>query len=309
MRVWTWNTTGFGIPLDDQGVSLFGPPPHAISGNGTRFVGIRVVGGALQGYRWNSGGDLDDLGASIPSAISADGQRVVGSVLNGPNARAAVWTLSDGWTQLATPVIASGSSAHAITADGGGAAGLVTGVSGSAATLARWNGSNYTELASVPFTGTSSHWSMSDSGSIIVGTGMVGSTSTAFRYSDSMGYQILAGLIGSSTSQVNSLSGDGSIAGGFSNIDASGDRRGVLWLGMSTTPIDITTYLFGFGINLEGWRLTSVIGISGDGLTFAGNGIDPRGMSSPWIATIPAPGPAGAMLLGTLIFGRRRRKA
>jgi hypothetical protein len=43
-----------------------------------------------------------------------------------------------------------------------------------------------------------------------------------------------------------------------------------------------------FGLDLTGWTLTSAAGISDDGLTILGNGINPDGKSEAWIAVLPS---------------------
>ncbi|GAH22327.1 unnamed protein product, partial [marine sediment metagenome] len=44
-----------------------------------------------------------------------------------------------------------------------------------------------------------------------------------------------------------------------------------------------------FGVDLTGWTLRSATGISDDGLTFVGYGLNPSGYQEAWIATIPEP--------------------
>jgi hypothetical protein len=43
-----------------------------------------------------------------------------------------------------------------------------------------------------------------------------------------------------------------------------------------------------FELDLTGWTLTSVAGISDDGLTILGNGVNPGGESEAWIAVLPS---------------------
>jgi hypothetical protein len=43
-----------------------------------------------------------------------------------------------------------------------------------------------------------------------------------------------------------------------------------------------------FGLDLTGWTLTSAAGISDDGLTIMGNGVNPDGKSEAWIAVLPS---------------------
>jgi hypothetical protein len=45
----------------------------------------------------------------------------------------------------------------------------------------------------------------------------------------------------------------------------------------------------GGATGLDGWRLTEARGVSYDGLTVVGTGIDPNGVSQAFVATIPEP--------------------
>jgi probable HAF family extracellular repeat protein len=61
-----------------------------------------------------------------------------------------------------------------------------------------------------------------------------------------------------------------------------------------------------YGLSLAGWTLREAVGISDDGLTIAGNGVNPMGRNEAWIVHIPEPG-TGIALLGILAARRRRR--
>jgi hypothetical protein len=63
-----------------------------------------------------------------------------------------------------------------------------------------------------------------------------------------------------------------------------------------------------YGLDLAGYRLTQVTGISDDGLTLAGTALGPNGTEA-WIATLDLPEPSSGLLLGfgLLIALRRRR--
>jgi hypothetical protein len=66
-----------------------------------------------------------------------------------------------------------------------------------------------------------------------------------------------------------------------------------------------------YGLDLTGWTLTSVVGVSADGRTIVGQGYNPSGDLDGWIATIPEPGTALLVLAGLvgLAMGRTRRRS
>lgn len=88
--------------------------------------------------------------------------------------------------------------------------------------------------------------------------------------------------------------------------DGYGDYAAFLWkesLGM----VNLQKYLQGtYGIGLEGWTLTEATGISADGLTIVGNGINPAGLEEAWRVTIPEP--ASLLLLSFGAYCIRKRK-
>jgi probable HAF family extracellular repeat protein len=69
-----------------------------------------------------------------------------------------------------------------------------------------------------------------------------------------------------------------------------------------------------FALDLTGWTLTSATGVSADGSTIVGEGINPDGFNEGWIAVLPVPEPAmewlgAAAIMSLAYFARRRRHA
>ncbi|MDP6635954.1 MAG: PEP-CTERM sorting domain-containing protein [Phycisphaerae bacterium] len=62
------------------------------------------------------------------------------------------------------------------------------------------------------------------------------------------------------------------------------------------------------GLDLTGWTLTSARGVSDDGKTIVGYGINPDGNTEAWVATVPEPATLGMLALGGLAVLRRRRR-
>ncbi len=78
--------------------------------------------------------------------------------------------------------------------------------------------------------------------------------------------------------------------------------------------MDVLINDFGLGPELTGWTLTTAAGISADGLTIVGAGINPSGANEAWMAQLdPLPIPSTLFLFGSglagLGFVRRRKQA
>jgi len=63
-----------------------------------------------------------------------------------------------------------------------------------------------------------------------------------------------------------------------------------------------------FGLDLSGWVLSRALGISDDGLTIVGVGIDSGGHEQGWAVTVPEPATVVLLQLGALVFFKRRRQ-
>ena len=82
--------------------------------------------------------------------------------------------------------------------------------------------------------------------------------------------------------------------------------RAFLWeaaLGL----VDLNQFLPTLGIDLTGWTLTEATGISADGLTIVGNGVNPDGRIEAWIAVIPEPAAMPLLGAGLMFILRWRR--
>jgi hypothetical protein len=96
-------------------------------------------------------------------------------------------------------------------------------------------------------------------------------------------------LQGEGTSGAGAVSGDGSVIVG-SSVDwfSSPFPEVFVWnetAGMRSLRGVLVDDL---GLDLTGWRLTSAAGISDEGLTIVGNGVNPNGASEGWIAVLPS---------------------
>jgi hypothetical protein len=73
-------------------------------------------------------------------------------------------------------------------------------------------------------------------------------------------------------------------------------------------PVLMRSLLVANGLDLEGWTLTWVRGISDDGRTFTGEGINPSGQREGWVAHL-APEPGAGLLLGCALLALVVRQA
>lgn len=94
----------------------------------------------------------------------------------------------------------------------------------------------------------------------------------------------------------------------------AGDGSAIIFCGVSDWSqsrgvLPITQVLSEAGCDFSGWTITEVTGISFDGKTLCGNGLNPQGQREAWHATVPSPGAGGLLVLGALgaIRGGRRR--
>ena len=109
------------------------------------------------------------------------------------------------------------------------------------------------------------------------------------------------------SSEARAASTDGATIVGLT--DSPTGRRAFIW-DAADGMRDLQTLLSSEGAHLTGWQLTEATGISADGTTLVGNGIDPSGNAEAWIATVPEPVSLSSVFMGTwwLLSRRRTRK-
>jgi probable HAF family extracellular repeat protein len=131
---------------------------------------------------------------------------------------------------------------------------------------------------------------VSADGSVVVGESQSDLCSEAFRWEAGVmtGLGTLPGTRGSSAEAV---SGDGSIVVGRATSDLCPpfgcfSREPFVWDETNGMRRLQTVLVDDFGLDLTGWTLTSATGISDDGSTIVGEGINPDGFNEGWIAVL-----------------------
>jgi probable HAF family extracellular repeat protein len=131
---------------------------------------------------------------------------------------------------------------------------------------------------------------VSTDGSTIVGscTSIVSGDTQAFRHTAAGGIVGLGDLPGDLLwSHATAVSADGSIVVGESFTDLPGGGA-FIWdetHGMR----QLHAVLLDAGLDVAGWTLSVATGISADGRTIIGSGIDPENNYLPWLATLGGP--------------------
>jgi uncharacterized membrane protein len=295
-----------------------------ISADGSVIVGYRawhVDGGGVlsQAYRWTADtgsinlGTLPGDGRSEAHAVSADGSLVVGtSVLVLPDED------NDGgvydacfhairWTPQ-TGMVALGVDGEALDASGDG--GVIVGRR--AGQAFRWSGqTGAVDLGFLTGHSQSMATGVSDDGAITIGVSKpsTGLRDLAFRWSAGTGLRPLGTLPGRNSSGASDVSADGSLIVGSSysqSYTVFGGFQAFIW-DEANGMRHLSQVLDGMGVDVAGWQLQRATGISADGLTIVGIGIDPFGQQRGWIATIPEPATLPLLGLGALPLRRRRR--
>ena len=270
-------------------------------------------------YVWNAAGPNRDLGiygappflpgisyGAMARGSSTDGSVVVGSSSSHVGHHAFRWTGETGMTSLGylTPGHTD-AIAEDVSADGG----VIVGVSSSAAAgqaAFRWTQQTGMTPLGFPPSVSSAATAVSHDGSTIVGHSGSGTTRRAFRWTAAGGPVDIAGA--ATSSFAGDVSADGSVVVGRA------DGQAFIWhADTGMLPLRQVLLDGGAGAALQGWTLTIASGISADGRTIAGQGINPAGALEAWVATVDVvPEPAATALLAgwsTTLLLRRRRGA
>ncbi len=268
---------------------------RAINADGSVIVGTGYMqgGASSRAFRWTSATGCVDLGIlagagpHTGSGVSGDGSVAAGTQNSlSAGGGAFSWTSGGGGgggggtlVSLATMTGMGGSIAYAVSGNGQ----VIVGSSpfpglGLNTYAFRWNGQaggtggGTLERLGTLLSGTlaeSEAYAVSSDGTFVAGSSRTGNSSlSAVRWSGNT-IQNLGVLPGGTAAYGWCISGDGRVVGGQSN--SSLGQRAFVWT-QSLGMVDLNAYLPTLGVNLTGWSLTRVAGLSGDGTRAAGYG-------------------------------------
>ncbi len=280
LRAVRWTSTG--------GPQDLGAPPGAVHAyaNGVSGDGLTVVGDEHGGpngggaFLWTSAGGMQELGSSLGfvtsnvTAVSEDGVTVAGSGQDSNGEfHSFLWTSAGGMQLLDSLALFGGESTVNVNQDGSAIVGNMFGG------VFLWTSTaGMQNLGLLPGRNGAVAADVNSDGTVAVGNSYSWSGSTGFTFIDAFGWtasggmQDLGVLPGDGFSYSTGVNGDGSIVVGNSySLVAGYVGRAFLWtpvLGM----VELNAHLAALGLDLTGWDLGEVKGISVDGSALFGFG-------------------------------------
>jgi len=281
----------FRWTLDDEMIGLgtlyYGQPDlhggssfaYGVSDDGLTVVGhsSSIIGEThcQEAFRWTEESGMIGLGdlfgdsvASFAKGVSADGSKVIGRSWSALGQESFLWTEENG-------MIGLGNNLY---------------------------GNRFTNQAK----------GISADGSTVTGYGEVHigdeHITKAFLWTEESG-MIGLGDLSDENSYAYGISGDGSTVIGVLGLPGGIDRDGdvFIWTAESGMRLFQDLLVSDFGLDMTGWTLINVKGISDNGLSIVGTGINPNGYAEAWIARMPEPSTMLLFVFGGLLSGYRIR--
>lgn len=306
---------GVLTPLGDVPGGSFLSFANDVSPAGDGIVVGRGSGLTPAALRWQDGWleVLEDYPTSTRGSraegISNDGGVVVGTAI----APGGIGFQAVRWINGQIGALAGGSMALAVSQDGRSIAGF-GGVPPGVIVPILWTDEEPEYLGRLyPQSVLTEPRGISANGEVVVGFALLGNSGAdgmeAFRW-EAGSYEPLGDLPGGleTGSEAVDASFDGSIVVGSGTTDCGGSdcTRAVFW-NQELELFDLQEHLGTLGVDTTGWTLVSAEGVSDDGLTIVGQGIDPDGFTQGWVAFLPEPDAAALELAALLPLALLRR--
>ena len=280
-----------------DGSLVGGTSTSSSSPNGTAFLWTKAAGlkdiGGIAPYS-SKGSVVRGLNSTGSIAVGYSGTPPASVSGASPVCVAGRYTPGGGWTQLQTPAGYVDTVAYSLSLSGVVAVGAAYSSTGSNAVI--WNGTSAKLLPTASGYTNSQAFAVNRNGSLMGGYCYKGATvEDACLWYSSLGYapKIIGHLPGDTRSYVRAMSGDGTLVTGIS-VSPSSILTPFVWT--STGGMEsLRDYLSSVGVNTyASWKLQSISGISDDGTTIVGYGVDPSGKTEPFRAVIPGRSPVSA---------------
>jgi probable HAF family extracellular repeat protein len=310
-KAYRWTATQGVQQLDNLWPAGIYSGARGISGDGSVVVGWGGPFDIQHAFRWTRDGGMRDLGTlpgyerSRAYGVSGDGSVIVGGSGVGSVSQATRWTGSGGIEGLG--YLPGGNTSNAIGVSSDGSV-----IVGSSLSPQGWQPFRWTQADGMQplgfFPGGSIATGISADGSTIIGE----SGGQAFRWTAVGGKQPLGLFQGAYPTHSLSVSGDGSTIVGYAIVGSDPElaaSTAILWDSTGGIRSLRSVLVDDYGLNLDGWRLDQATGISADGSTIIGTGIDPALRYQAWVAVLPEPAtlPLLGLGLGPALRLRRHR--
>jgi probable HAF family extracellular repeat protein len=304
-------TEAFRWTVND-GMASLGPPPFpvpfpffsealAVSGDGSVVVGRSRSASGTEAFHWTAKCGMvfftpGEIFHSAAHGVSADGSTVVGGLSGDRVFEAFRWTETGGLMPLGDlpgGMPENFSWASAVSADGSVVVGRGSSDLGRRFEAFRWTiGGGMRGLGDLPGGEFFSlALDVSADGSVVVGESHSALGDEAFRWTANGGMEGLGHLPGRDSSAAFGISADGSVVVGESHLGSpTSTSLPAAFVWDSTSGMrELALLLSDLGVDLTGWILVSAEGVSDDGRTIVGTGVNPERFQEAWIAVLPDP--------------------
>lgn len=317
-----WKAFSWSLETDivDLGAGSFSLA-YAISSDGSviagRYRSLTVNG--YEAFRWSQNSGIVGMGflpgdesSSAAWGVSGDGNTIVGNSGVSSGKQAFRWTKEEGMVGIGD---LSGGQFSSTAQDASFNGSVIVGQGNSSFgwEAFRWKeNTGMVGLGDLPGSGFYSvATSVSDDGLVAIGYSDSSLGREAFRWEKDVisGLGIISDKDFSRALGTN-FNGD-IVVGSSGNGTLSSPSNEVAFIWDETNGMrllqDVLTVEY--GVDLDGWTLTTASSISQNGLIITGTGIDPYDNTQAWITTIPEPATLSLLALGSAVMLRRRRRS